>query len=98
MRSVASALVVYLDSTAQPENARIGKPSHSSLPPHELHFRKYRISMLIKNLSINEGLCNGTRLLILKLGNTVLRCEIWSGDEKGNIVFLHRITLYCEND
>ena len=54
--------------------------------------------MLIRNLSINEGLCNGTRPLVLELGNMVLRCEILSGDKTGGIVFLHRITLYCQNE
>ena len=70
----------------------------TSLPSHELRLRKYSVIMLIRNLSINEGLCNGTRLLVLELGNMVLRCEILSGDKTGGIVFLHRITLYCENE
>lgn len=68
-----------------------------SLPPHELRLRKYSIIMLIRNLSITEGLCNGTRLLILELGNMVLRCEILSGDKSGEIIYLYRITLYCDN-
>ena len=72
--------------------------SPPSLPPHELRLRKYSVIMLIRNLSINEGLCNGTRLLVMELGNMVLRCEILSGDKTGEIVFLHRITLYCENE
>ena len=39
----------------------------TSMPPHELRLRKYCIIMLIRNLSIDEGLCNGTRLLVLEL-------------------------------
>ena len=49
-------------------------------------------------MSINEGFCNVTRLLVLELGRMVLRCEIVPGDKTGEIFFLHRITLYCEND
>ena len=41
--------------------------SPPSLPPHELKLRINCIIMLIRNLNINEGLCNGTRLLILNL-------------------------------
>jgi len=52
--------------------------------------------MLIRNLSINEGFCNGTRLMIIELGNHLLKCKIL-GDKIGDIVFLNRITLYCEN-
>ena len=72
--------------------------SPPSMPPHELRLRKYCIIMLIRNLSIDESLCNGTRLLVLELGNMVLRCEILSDDKTAEIVFLHRITLYCENE
>ncbi|XP_043467912.1 uncharacterized protein LOC122502086 [Leptopilina heterotoma] len=72
--------------------------SPTSLPPHELCLRKYSIIMLIRNLSINEGLCNGTRLLILDLGKHLLKCEILTGDKSGEVVFLNRITLYCENE
>ncbi|KYN21838.1 ATP-dependent DNA helicase PIF1, partial [Trachymyrmex cornetzi] len=67
------------------------------LPPHELRLRRYTVVMLIRNLNISEGLCNGTRLLILDLENNLLRCEILSGNKIGEIIFLNRITLYCEN-
>ena len=50
--------------------------------------------MLIRNLNISEGLCNGTRLLILNFSNNVLKCEILTGDKKGDVIFLNRITLY----
>lgn len=53
--------------------------------------------MLIRNLSINEGLCNGTRLQVLELANNLLRCRILTGDKAGDIVFIHRISLYCED-
>lgn len=69
----------------------------SCLPPYELRLRKFAIVMLIRNLSINEELCNGTRLLILELGINVLKCEILTGDKAGETVFLNRITLTCDN-
>ena len=53
--------------------------------------------MLIRNLSINEGLCNGTRLMVIELTDHLLKCKILTGDKTGDIVFLNRITLYCEN-
>ena len=30
-----------------------------NLPPHEMHLRVNSIVMLIRNISIHEGLCNG---------------------------------------
>lgn len=53
-----------------------------SFPPHQLRLRKFTIVMLIRNLNIQEGLCNGTRLLILEMKNNVLKCEILTGDKK----------------
>ncbi|XP_070529768.1 ATP-dependent DNA helicase pif1-like [Cardiocondyla obscurior] len=72
--------------------------SPTSLPPYELRLRKNCIVMLIRNLSINEGLCNGTRLIIKEMENHLLKCQILTGDKMGDIVFINRITLYCENE
>lgn len=49
--------------------------------------------MLIRNLSINEGLCNGTRLKIIELFTFNIKAEIITGSKKGSIVFIPRIIL-----
>ncbi|XP_043481756.1 ATP-dependent DNA helicase PIF1-like [Leptopilina heterotoma] len=67
-----------------------------NLPPHELRLRVNTVVMLIRNLSINEGLCNGTRLQVLELKNHLLKCKILTGDKCGQIVFINRITLYSD--
>ena len=54
--------------------------------------------MLIRNISIQEGLCNKTRLRILNLTNNLLKCKILTGDKEGEIVFLDRITVYSDNE
>ena len=69
-----------------------------SLPPHKLRLRQYSVVILLRNLNIEEGLVNGTRLLVTDMNNNVLRCEILTGDKAGEIVFLSRITLYSESD
>ena len=69
-----------------------------NLPPHELHLQVNSIVMLIRNISIHEGLCNGTRLRILDLNNNLLKCKILAGDKEGQVVFLNRITLYSDNE
>lgn len=72
--------------------------SPNSLPPHELVLRQYSVIMLIRNLNIDEGLCNGTRLLVLEMTDNTLKCEILTGDKAGDIVFLCRIIFYCDKD
>ncbi|XP_074097681.1 uncharacterized protein LOC141526546 [Cotesia typhae] len=68
-----------------------------NFPPYKLRLRKNTIIMLIRNLNLSEGLCNGTRLMVLDLSTNVLRCNILTGDKAGEIVFINRVTLYCEN-
>ena len=70
----------------------------ASLPPNKLHLRRNAIIMLIRNISINEGLCNGTRLRVLDLSNNLIKCEILTGDKSGEVVFLNRITLICDDE
>ena len=54
--------------------------------------------MLIRNLSIVDGLCNGTRLKITNLYKYNIEAEIITGENKGNKVFIPRITLStCES-
>ena len=85
-----------MDEVLLPEYLNSLNPS--SLPPYRLRLRKYCIVMLIRNISINEGLCNGTRLQIIDFSNHLLKCKVLTGDFRGNIVFLNRITLFSENE
>ena len=49
--------------------------------------------MLLRNLNQNEGLCNGTRLIITRLATWVIEVEIITGTNIGKRVFIPRITL-----
>ena len=49
--------------------------------------------MLLRNLDINRGLCNGTRLILHRLHVRVLDAEILMGSNKGERVLIPRIVL-----
>ena len=50
--------------------------------------------ILLRNLKPNEGLCNGTRLLLRAVHNSwILEAEITGGDNAGRIVYIPHITL-----
>ena len=55
--------------------------------------------MLLRNLSPPDGLCNGTRLILLKVVNKrLLLCEIATGKNRGDIVEIPRLTLGADED
>ncbi|XP_026377984.1 ATP-dependent DNA helicase PIF1-like [Papaver somniferum] len=49
--------------------------------------------MLLRNLDQVEGLCNGTRLIVTQLGETVIEAEILTGPGVGNTFFIPRIVM-----
>lgn len=65
----------------------------NGLPPHKLRLKIGAVIILLRNLNLKEGLCNGTRLIIKKLDNHVITAKIITGSNIGNIVFIPRINL-----
>ena len=53
--------------------------------------------MLLRNLNIAEGLCNGTRLAVRDLRPHVLRCNVLTGQRYGQDVLIPRITLESQD-
>jgi len=49
--------------------------------------------MLLRNLDQAEGLCNGTRLTITRLGNHVIEAKIITGKNIGNLVYIPRMSM-----
>ena len=47
----------------------------TGMPPHELQLKKGAPVMLLKTLDRDQKLLNGTRLIILEIGNKVLLCR-----------------------
>ncbi|KAL4580720.1 hypothetical protein LXL04_016922 [Taraxacum kok-saghyz] len=65
----------------------------SGLPLHKLVLKVGVPVMLLRNIDQKCGLCNGTRLRVIALGNRVIEAEILSGNNVGNRTFIPRITL-----
>jgi len=49
--------------------------------------------MLLRNLDLQNGLCNGTRLTIPRMGKYVLEGKVISGSSAGEKVFIPRLSL-----
>ncbi|PIA50920.1 hypothetical protein AQUCO_01100021v1 [Aquilegia coerulea] len=64
-----------------------------SLPPFKLQLKVVCPIMLLRNLQPRDGLCNGTRLMVVQFATRVIEAKILNGSHVGNYVFIPRITL-----
>lgn len=65
----------------------------SGLPPGELHLKIGCSLILLRNLSVKRGLCNGTRMVLVNMNNYILQVRITTGDHQGELAFIPRISL-----
>ena len=65
----------------------------SGIPNHKLHLKVGVPVILLRNINQSEGLCNGTRLIITRLGTRIIEAEIVTGNNIGKRVFIHRIVM-----
>ena len=72
--------------------------SSNGLPQHKLQFKINCPIMLLRNLNLSIGLCNGTRMVCKKFDKNVIYAKITIGQHAGENVFLPRISLKPTED
>nr|XP_047146150.1 ATP-dependent DNA helicase PIF1-like [Hydra vulgaris] len=65
----------------------------SGMPVHCLKLKIGAVIMLLRNLDLKGGLCNGTRLMVRALHNNYINGEVLTGVSAGNRVFVPRVQL-----
>jgi len=65
----------------------------SGLPPGELTVKVGCPLILLRNLAPSQGLCNGTRMVVLQMAERVLKVMLIGEDHHGQTAFIPRITL-----
>ncbi|MCO5550491.1 hypothetical protein L7F22_003978 [Adiantum nelumboides] len=65
-------------------------------PPHVLHLKQNAPVMLLRNLDLRSGLCNGTCLICKQFHSKVIEAEIITGSHAGKVVFIPRIDFLME--
>lgn len=71
----------------------------SGYPHHKLALKVGCVVMLLKNISIHLGLCNGTRMKVIALHTELIECEILYGRHRGERYFIskHRFSPDMKN-
>jgi len=70
----------------------------NGLPPHVLKVKVNCPVILLRNLDPNNGLCNGTRLMVRAFQDNAIDAEIVAGHHAGRRVFLPRIPMSPSDD
>ncbi|KIH67710.1 hypothetical protein ANCDUO_01953 [Ancylostoma duodenale] len=65
---------------------------------HELRIKIGWIVMLLRNLNLKKGLCNGTTLSVVQTGERVFGCIFACGSGKGRYVLIPRFDNYYLSD
>ena len=65
----------------------------SGMPPHQLTVKIGAPIMLLRNLNLGGGLCNGTRMIVTQVYTRLLQAKIVTGTRMGETVYLPRIVL-----
>ena len=91
-RSADSAMLQDETAAGLPEEYLNSLPL-TGFPPHCLHVKLGAPVILLRNLDPQQGLCNGTRLVVTRMETRVLGCRILSGSRRGEDVALPRIRL-----
>jgi ATP-dependent exoDNAse (exonuclease V) alpha subunit len=85
------------DDSGTPDNGIpqefLNSISISGMPLHLTTLKVGSIVILLRNMDYAGGLCNGTRLIIVDLGNHVIRGKILTGKHQGQMAFIPRISL-----
>jgi ATP-dependent DNA helicase PIF1 len=67
-------------------------------PPHEMKLKINCLVILLRNLDANNGLCNGTRLMVRALQDNAIDAEIIGGQHAQKRVFIPRLPLSPSDD
>ncbi|GJY15123.1 ATP-dependent DNA helicase PIF1-like protein, partial [Tanacetum coccineum] len=65
----------------------------SGIPHHKLVLKVGAPVMCLRNIDQRGGLCNGTRLQILRMSTNNIECKIISGGKVGSIVAIPRMNI-----
>ncbi|PIC42354.1 hypothetical protein B9Z55_009460 [Caenorhabditis nigoni] len=76
----------------------LNRTTPSGMPPHVLNLKEGAIIMLLRNLDVKNSMCNGTRFVVVQMGDRGLQCRFVGGARQGQMVLIPRIKLNYEKN
>ncbi|KAH9150941.1 hypothetical protein AeRB84_006333 [Aphanomyces euteiches] len=70
----------------------------NNFPSHKLHLKVGCPIILLRNLCTSEGMCNGTRLIVLEQKTRCIKAQIMNGSHKNKIVYIPRTTTIHDGE
>jgi hypothetical protein len=68
------------------------------LPPHSLELKVGQPIMLIRNKNTSRGQCNGSRLIVQRLGRKLIFARVMTGVHAGEEVMISRVPLTSSDE
>ncbi|KAG5517186.1 hypothetical protein RHGRI_037823 [Rhododendron griersonianum] len=65
----------------------------TGLPPFKLELKVCCPIILLRNIAPKDGLCNGTRMMVVRCGSRIIEVKILTGEQFGKLAFIPRISL-----
>ncbi|XP_058198563.1 uncharacterized protein LOC131314087 [Rhododendron vialii] len=65
----------------------------TGLPPFKLELKMGCPIILLRNIAPKDGLCNGTRMMVVRCGSRIIEVKILTGKKFGKLAFIPRISL-----
>jgi ATP-dependent DNA helicase PIF1 len=72
--------------------------SFSGMPPHDLKLKIGAPIIMLRNINIGGGLCNGTRMIVTKIYTKLIEAKIITGRRMTEKVFIPRIVLINKDE
>ena len=86
------------DDVAKYDSDYLNKINASGIPPHRLALKVGACIILIRNLSISDGHCNGTRCIIVHLSKHIIKARDLGGGFNTEIIIPRIPMLSKETD
>ena len=77
------------DHVSMHDKQTLNQVNVSGIPPHRLPLKVGALIILIKNLHVSHGHCNGTRYIIVEITDNLIKAEKVSGGENSVILIPH---------